>query len=231
MAQRDATLRWKTAGWRLVYLGWTGAFIRERFLRNWAQSSYFKGNRHPTCRQRFVDACEDEKRQDGVCAGFQGRSHLRPCAGGSRWGCSSTSCKVEFRPPSRISRGRSPKIDISLKSHIWLWWVFNVGERSRVSRRERFRQLWHPTSLCGNPEQLHTSLYKAAYTKRRPAASKHNCRARPVAPAWEAAVSNLATRCKDADPLNAETAQLSLLLACNRFGYCRWPTGFMNLMY
>lgn len=50
-------------------------------------SSYFKGNRHPTCLQRFVDACEDEKRQDGegcvcVCAGFQERFHLRPCAGG-----------------------------------------------------------------------------------------------------------------------------------------------------
>lgn len=148
----------------------------------------------------------------GVCvrAGFQERSHLRPCARGSRWGCSCTSCKVEFWPQSRILTGRSPKIDISLKSHIWAevlvnfqsgWAFLSVTERKIPTVVTPHFPLWEPGAALHF--SLRGSLHKATSSSMQTQAAASPPVHVRVLLAWEAAVSNLATRCRDADLLNA----------------------------
>lgn len=55
-----------------------------------------------------------------VRAGFQERFHLRPCAGGGVDGdVPAHLVKLSFDLSREFLRARSPKIDVSLKSHIW----------------------------------------------------------------------------------------------------------------
>lgn len=100
LAQPAVTLWCETAGLRWVCVVWARASIEVRFSQDWTQSCYFKGSGH-FCRQRFVDACGDELRQDGG-RGFKDK--CRYWAKSSKW-CSWDQIQWPEDPSCDLSKG------------------------------------------------------------------------------------------------------------------------------